>query len=132
VKVNLADLRRRYGEIKDGALALFKREKLLPGDKHLSDDEGGRRRIPEPWENAGPDAKQILRQARRRQTNGLIILALLILLFLPPYLYFRLYASWLASFLLYPTFCLSAMWATASQRGDKLVLWLRRFHVRSM
>jgi hypothetical protein len=77
-----------------------------------------------------PDADQILRQARRRRAHGLItgLVVLLACTFLA--LHYRLYAGWFGSFLLSPTEFLILVLASRFQKGDRLVLWLRRFHVR--
>ena len=87
-----------------------------------------------------PDAERLLSQARRRRVHGMVI-ALVILIprvFLA--LHYGLYAGWFGSFLLSPA--LTLIWqaavhqppifvlASTFQKGDKLVLWLRRFHVR--
>lgn len=118
--------------MKEEAFTRLKREKLLPGALLRNDREARRRGLSEPRESSRPDSQQILLQARRRQANGLIILSVLILVCLPPVLYYRLYAPRFATFVLIPAFCLSLVLVTARQRGDKLVLWLRRFHVRRL
>lgn len=76
-----------------------------------------------------PDVQQLLRQAQRRRINGVLIvlLASLAVTFLA--LHYRLYSSRLNGLLL-PTWYLLVIWTSASQRGDKLILWLRRFHIK--
>ena len=86
--------------------------------------------MPDPWKRLQPDAQQILLKARRRRAKGLVASVVVLLGCSSLALYYRLYAGLFGSFLLGPVVILFVIWTTRSQRGDKLVLWLRRFHVR--
>lgn len=77
-----------------------------------------------------PDAAQILRQVRRRRVHGVVIAIVVLLTCTFLALYYRLYAGWFGSFLLSPAVILILVLASTFEKGDKLVLWLRRFRVR--
>lgn len=76
-----------------------------------------------------PDAERILSRARRSRVHG-VVMALVVLLpctFLA--WYHGLYADLFGSFLLWPAVTLILVLASTFQKGNRLILWLRRFHV---
>jgi hypothetical protein len=66
---------------------------------------------------------------RRRRVHGVAVALVVALLSMSLALRYQLLASWFGSFLLWPAATLISIWAMSFQKGDKLVLWLRRFHV---
>lgn len=77
-----------------------------------------------------PDAQQILQQARKRRTNSIVAVIFVFIVCISLALCYGVFTGLFGSFLLLPAAILLAIWVTSYQRGDKLVLWLRRFHVR--
>ena len=77
-----------------------------------------------------PDAERILSRARSRRVHGAVMAAAIVLLCTFLAWHYGLYAGVFGAYLLGPAVVLILVLASSFQKGDKLVLWLRRFHVR--
>jgi hypothetical protein len=77
-----------------------------------------------------PDAARILSRARSRRVHGAVMAAAVVLPCTFLAWHYGLYAGVFGTYLLGPAVTLILVLASTFQKGDKLVLWLRRFHVR--
>jgi hypothetical protein len=126
VSLNLAELEKRYAEMGEEEFVRLRRQDLTREARPCYDREIRRRGLPYPRiEIAQPDPADLLRRMRRRKVKAF---ARTILIGLPLFLamaYFNIYGQGLAFVVGMILFA-----AVAPLKGDRLVLWLRRFHVK--
>lgn len=136
--LNLAELEKRYAEMSDEKFTSIRRKDLVDAARPYYDREARRRGLPEAVSQAQsteipqhgteakaerlaiptPDAKQILRQADRRRDarrRELALLANADKASQGPWNAVKIYRE---------------VVIPADHRGDKLIVWLRRFHVK--
>jgi hypothetical protein len=129
MKINLAALEKRYSEMDEMDWSQLSRQDLS-AEARLVYDRVARRRGGPTLETVAakiepPDVDKMLRRTKRRMTVvklrfvllGCVYLGLCLLLGLHPSIATAVFGGIIYVF-----------WGTA--RGDKLVLWLRRFHMR--
>jgi hypothetical protein len=124
VSLNLAELEKRFAEMGEEEFVRLRRQDLTREARPSYDREIQRRGLPLP-QIAQPDPADVLRRMQRRKVN---LFARTILIGSPLFLamaYFKIYGPGVALI-----FAMILFAAAAPLKGDRLVLWLRRFHVR--
>jgi hypothetical protein len=124
VSLNLAELEKRYADMSEEEFVRLRREDLTHKARPCYDREIRRRGLPLP-QVAQPDPADLLRRRRIRQVS---VIAIGILIGSPPIVamvHFKIYGPGVTSI-----FGMILLVAIAPFRGDRLVLWLRRFHIR--
>jgi hypothetical protein len=124
VSLNLAELEKRYAEMGEEEFVRLRRQDLTREARPCYDREIRRRGLPYP-QIAQPDPADLLRRMRRRKVNAFARAILIGSPLLLAMAYFNIYGTGLTFIVGMILFA-----AVAPLKGDRLVLWLRRFHVR--